>query len=373
MAALTFSFIASLLMTWLVVWSASKHAVLSADHDMSGPQKFHSHPVPRIGGVGVFVAIVAGLLFVQINQSAETAPMWMLLAASFPAFAAGLTEDLTKSVTPRQRLFFTAVSACLAVWLLDAVVRRTAIPGIDDLVVYTPFAVALTVICVTGVAHATNIIDGFNGLASMCVLLMMMALVYIGFEVQDGFVVTSALIMAGAALGFFIWNYPSGRIFLGDGGAYLLGFVLAELSILLVARNEEVSSIFPLALCAYPIFETLFTIYRRRVLKGVAAGLADGIHLHSLLHRRVVRWPAQQPLPKLPHQPQQTVRNAMTSPYLWLLCLSSVVPSVIWWNNTAMLTLFLFLFMVGYVLLYWSIVRFKTPRWLVMHTAKAAR
>jgi UDP-N-acetylmuramyl pentapeptide phosphotransferase/UDP-N-acetylglucosamine-1-phosphate transferase len=62
MAALTFSFIASLLMTWLVVWSASKHAVLSADHDMSGPQKFHSHPVPRIGGVGVFVAIVAGLL-----------------------------------------------------------------------------------------------------------------------------------------------------------------------------------------------------------------------------------------------------------------------------------------------------------------------
>ncbi len=363
MAALTFSFIASLLITWLVVWSSAKHAVLSADHDLSGPQKFHSHPVPRIGGVGVFAAVVAGALFMQMTQSGDAQMMWLLIATSFPAFAAGLAEDLTKRVTPRQRLLFTAVSACLAVGLLDAVVRRTAIPGIDDLIVYTPFAVALTILCVTGVAHATNIIDGFNGLASMCVLFMMLALVHVGLEVNDGFIVTSALIMAGAALGFFIWNYPSGRIFLGDGGAYLLGFVLAELSILLVARNQEVSSLFPLALCAYPIFETLFTIYRRRVLKGVAAGLPDGIHLHSLLHRRVVR-PSTASVVSDEPQPGQTTRNAMTSPYLWVLCLSSVVPSVIWWNNTAMLSLFLVMFMVGYVLLYWSIVRFKTPRWL---------
>lgn len=369
MAALTFSFVASLLITWLVVWSSSKHAVLSADHDMSGPQKFHSHPVPRIGGVGVFAAIIAGLIFVQITQDGETHMMWLLIATSFPAFAAGLAEDLTKKVTPRQRLLFTAISACLAVGLLDAVVRRTAIPGVDDLIVYTPFAVALTVLCVTGVAHATNIIDGFNGLASMCVLLMMLALVYVGFEVNDGFIVTSSLIMSGAALGFFIWNYPSGRIFLGDGGAYLLGFILAELSILLVARHSDVSSLFPLALCAYPIFETLFTIYRRRVLKGVAAGLPDGIHLHSLLHRRVVRWsrgPNQAAQLKKTHQ---NTRNAMTSPYLWLLCLSSVVPSVVWWNNTPMLALFLCMFMVGYVLLYWRIVRFKTPGWL--HVSRA--
>jgi hypothetical protein len=66
------------------------------------------------------------------------------------------------------------------------------------------------------------------------------------------------------------------------------------------------------------------------------------------------------------NKPQQTTRNAMTSPYLWVLCLSSVVPSIIWWNDTAMLTLFLFLFMAGYVALYWRIVRFKTPGWLLV-------
>ena len=93
--------------------------------------------------------------------------------------------------------------------------------------------------------------------------------------------------------------------------------------------------------------------------------MPDGIHLHSLLHRRVVRTSAASEVSDEPvKQPRQVARNAMTSPYLWALCLSSVVPSVIWWNNTAMLSLFLFIFMVGYVLLYWSIVRFKTPRWL---------
>jgi hypothetical protein len=59
-------------------------------------------------------------------------------------------------------------------------------------------------------------------------------------------------------------------------------------------------------------------------------------------------------------------RNSKTAPYLWILCLMSVVPSVLWWNNTAILTMFLFLFMTSYVLLYWSILRFKTPKWLLI-------
>ena len=62
---------------------------------------------------------------------------------------------------------------------------------------------------------------------------------------------------------------------------------------------------------------------------------------------------------------RKTRRNSMTSPYLWILCLMTVIPAVLWWNNTVMLTFFLAAFMVLYVLLYWSIVRFKAPKWLV--------
>ena len=354
-------FVVSLIATLLILRSPMRHSRLSADHDLSGPQKFHARAVPRVGGAGVMVAIVAGAAIAQFLEPIAARSLWMLIACSLPAFAAGITEDLTKNVSPRRRLLATAVSAGLAIWLLEALITRTDVPGIDHLIRWAPFAVALTVFVITGVANAVNIIDGFNGLASMCVLMMVLALAYVSFQVGDTFVFTASLITAGAVLGFFVWNFPAGLIFLGDGGAYLLGFLLAELNILLIHRNPSVSPIFALLLCAYPIFETIFTIYRRKVVRGVATAEPDGIHLHTLIHRRLIRWT----LAENHERRRLTRRNSMTSPYLWLLCLSSVIPSLLWWNSTPVLAGFLLLFVVSYVWLYARIVRFRTPKWLI--------
>ena len=353
------SFIVSLAATLLVIRSADRHAHLSADHELDGPQKFHARPVPRIGGLGLASALVAGALMAQFTQSPLAGSLWLLLASALPAFSAGLIEDLTKNVSPAKRLCATAVSAALAAWWLDAVIRRTDIPGVDLLVHIPLGAVALTMLVVAGVANATNIIDGFNGLASMCVMFMLLALAYVGLQVGDRLVVTSALMTAGAVLGFFLWNFPAGLIFLGDGGAYLLGFLVADLGVLLIARNPGVSPLFPLLLCAYPIFETVFTIYRRK-LKGTSAAHPDGIHLHSLVHRRLIR-----PLLGEPPEDSLRARNSMTSPYLWLLCSLSVIPAMVWWRSSTVLALCIGLFMVAYTAVYWSIVRFKVPHWLV--------
>jgi len=354
------SFLTSLVVTLLVVRSESLHSAMSADHDLSGPQKFHTHAVPRIGGVGVLVAMVATGLFDIFTQADAAPKFWLLLACGAPAFLVGIAEDLTKKVAARWRLLATCVSAALAVSLLDAVILRTDIPGIDQLIRWLPAAIALTLLCVTGVANAINIIDGFNGLASMCVMMMMLGIAYVAFQTNDAFVASTALIAAGAVLGFFLWNYPAGLIFLGDGGAYFIGFLLAELSVLLLARNAVVSPIFPLLLCAYPIFETIFTMYRRRVLRGVATAQPDGIHLHTLIHRRLIRLNVGGD----PRERRHMNRNSMTSPYLWLLCLLSIIPSVLWWDSTRILSVFLLLFILLYVFLYWRIVRFRTPRWL---------
>ncbi len=361
MPLLIASFLASLVVAMLLIRSTGRHGHRSTDYDLSGPQKFHSRPVPRVGGIAVFAAIVAGATLAQFTGQPEIASVWLLITASLPTFAFGLAEDLTKGVSPRRRLFFTVLSAGLAVVLLDAVIHRTAIPGIDQVISITPFAIALTLLAVTGVANAVNIIDGFNGLASMCVLLMMVSIAYVGFQVGDTFIIMVALITIGSVLGFFLWNYPAGLIFLGDGGAYLLGFLLAEANVLLLQRNPSVSPLFSLLLCAYPIFETVFTMYRRKFIRGVATAAPDGIHLHTLIHRRVLRAKVGGT-----HERRQTRRNSMTSPYLWVLCLMSVIPSVLWWNNTLLLTISLFVFMGLYVLLYWSIVRFKTPKWLFL-------
>ena len=354
------SFLTSLVVTLLVVRSASLHSRMSADHDFSGPQKFHTHAVPRIGGAGVLVAMAVAGVFSNFTQADGAPKFWLLLACGLPAFLFGIAEDLTKAVAARWRLLATCISAALAVWLLGAVILRTDIPGVDQAIRWLPAAIALTLLCVTGVANAVNIIDGFNGLASMCVMMMLLGVAYVAFQSADAFVASAALIAAGAVLGFFLWNFPAGLIFLGDGGAYFLGFILAELSVLLLARNAAVSPIFPLLLCAYPIFETVFTMYRRRVLRGVATAEPDGIHLHTLIHRRLIRLNVG---PEIGER-RRINRNSMTSPYLWLLCLMSIIPSVLWWNSTRMLSIFLLLFIFLYVFLYWRIVRFRTPRWL---------
>jgi hypothetical protein len=99
------------------------------------------------------------------------------------------------------------------------------------------------------------------------------------------------------------------------------------------------------------------------VFVTIRPGVPDGIHLHSLIYRRVVRWAAGASKAKA-----LTRRNSMTSPYLWLLCMCAVVPAMLFWDNTGLSALFILLFGLGYTLLYWRIVRFRSPRWLFVRT-----
>jgi UDP-N-acetylmuramyl pentapeptide phosphotransferase/UDP-N-acetylglucosamine-1-phosphate transferase len=350
------------------VRNAGRLEHLVGDHQLDGPQKFHHRAVPRIGGVGIMLGLLAGIGVVAWRDSpVATQALWLILAA-VPTFASGLTEDLTKTQSPRRRLAFTALSAGLGVALAEAVITRTDIPGLDALVALPVGAAVVTMFVVTGVANAVNIIDGFNGLASMCVVLMLAGLAYVAFQLGDPLVLSLALAGIGAVLGFFVFNFPAGLVFLGDGGAYLLGFYLAELAILLLARQPSLSPMFPLLLCIYPVFETLFSIYRRKVLRGRPVGMPDAAHLHSLIYRRFLRWVSDEPSPR-----QRALSNSMTSPYLWVLCSSSVVPAMLWYDSTPILAGCIVLFSVSYLGLYWRIVRFRSPRFMPSRGPKRAR
>ena len=121
-------------------------------------------------------------------------------------------------------------------------------------------------------------------------------------------------------------------------------------------------------MCVYPIFETLFSIYRRKFVRGRPVGLPDGVHLHSLIYRRVMRWAVGDRAAK-----QLTRRNSMTSPYLWVLCMAAIVPSVLFWDNSLILAGCIVVFGATYVVLYSSIVRFKVPRWMVIRKQPSAK
>lgn len=356
MTALLISFAVTL---WIVHF-AKTHAKFSHDHDTSGPQKFHARPVPRIGGLGIVAGVTAAVA-VLMYSAVDTTLVILLLGCSMPVFLMGVTEDFTKTVSPRRRLFAAALSAALAAVFLEGTIPRTDIPGVDFLVSFHLGAVLLAIFVVAGFANAINIIDGFNGLASMCVVIMLVAVAYVAFQVGDRTIALLALGGVGAILGFFVWNFPAGLIFLGDGGAYFLGFYLGELAILLVHRNPDVSPMFALLLGIYPVFETLFSIYRRRILRGRPVGMPDGAHLHSLIYRRFLRWAAGDRTAR-----ELTRRNSMTSPYLWILCTLSTIPAVLFWDNSRVLQGFILVFAVTYLTLYWRIVRFRSPRWMLL-------
>jgi len=340
----------------LVVTSTERHAHWSADHDLSGPQKMHVKAVPRVGGVGILAGLVGGLGAAAWMRGELDWELVLMLACTVPAFGSGIWEDFTKAISPRRRMVALALSGLLGVLLLDGKFTHLGWPSFDELLAAHGLlwlGAVGAVFAVTGISNSVNIIDGMNGLASMCATMMAAALAYIAWRVGDDLVCGVALATVGATLGFFVWNYPRGLVFLGDGGAYLLGFIVAELGILLTTRHREVSMLAPLLLVAYPVFETLFTMYRRRFIHQRPMTQPDGSHLHTLIYRRLKRGAEG-----------STRANSSTSPYLWLLNAVAIVPATIWWSNTPALALSLAAFVLVYLDLYWRIVRFRSPRWM---------
>lgn len=279
-------------MCLLIVMTQRWHGKHSHDKDLSGVQKFHHLAVPRIGGLAIVAAwsLTTALLGSSFSGPSQNALgwIWTLLLISLPAFAAGLLEDLTKRVSVSLRLIAAFSSALLGSWLLGATVHHLNLWGVDQLLQFGPIAVVVTAIVVAGGANAINMIDGFNGLAASVVLIMAIAFGVIAGNVGDMMLVNYALLLASGAFGFLLLNFPVGRLFLGDGGAYFLGFGVAELAVLLLIRHPTLNAWWILSVCAYPVIELSFSIYRRKIVRKATPGAPDGMHLHTLVYRRFV-------------------------------------------------------------------------------------
>ena len=354
------SFVASTLLTLLVIKEARLHSP-GMDADFGVVQKNHSHEVARIGGLSIFLSVILAASISIWRAPAMTSWLASLLGSAMIAFAGGIVEDYTGKVSASRRLLLTMVASFMAYLLLDARIDRIDFPTSVWSITWVWLAVPISVLAVAGIANSVNIIDGFNGLSSVVTICMLLSLGYVALQVHDMFVLVAALIVAGATAGFLIWNYPAGLIFLGDGGAYFIGFMLGELALLLVIRNPQVSTWYAALLLIYPAFETLFSAYRRMFVRGKSPAMPDGIHLHSLIFRRVVQWAVGRKEGRALLR-----RNSLTSPYLWAFSLMAVIPATLFWNNTVLLMISCLLFMVTYLWLYSRIVRFKAPRWMIL-------
>jgi UDP-N-acetylmuramyl pentapeptide phosphotransferase/UDP-N-acetylglucosamine-1-phosphate transferase len=358
--AIVTGLVCSLLASLLIVATKRWHGGFSMDQT-TGVQKFHTVPTPRIGGlallagfVGVWLALPGSVENGIQNAAANSTQslLSLLLLGALPAFVAGLVEDVTKKVSVKTRLLATAASGLLAALLTGYWIHYVNVPGLDLLLALAPIGILFTAFAVAGIANSVNIIDGFNGLASGVVVLMLLTLAYIAFRAGDTAILNLAFVGAAVVLGFMLVNYPKGHLFLGDAGAYTLGYFVAMLAVALVVRNpSEVSPWAMLLVCGYPFIETMFSIYRRLSRKRIhSPGSPDASHLHSLIYRRMVSR-------KLLSGAPAWKRNAYTSPFLWVYSFIPMLGAMFWPESLGMVIAWLFISFVVYQRMYRRMLR----------------
>ncbi|MFZ5577450.1 MAG: glycosyltransferase family 4 protein [Pseudomonadota bacterium] len=344
----------SALLCWLgcavlIVLGRRRHFGLDETH---GVQKWHKHPTPRTGGFAMTLGIAVAMLWLlHLTYLTPQATAFTAIAVA-PVLLAGMIEDLRRHVAPIWRALATVLAAALAVWLLGASVHRLGLWPLDLwLQAWPVLGWIIALVAIGALPHAVNMIDGYNGLAGMVSFMILGAIGYVAFKVSDVQIMALSLAAIGALLGFLFWNWPRGQIFLGDTGAYLLGFWMALLSVLLVAHNPIVSPWFALMVLAYPVLELLYSLWRRK-LRQRAGTAPDTLHLHHLVYWRLTRL-----LDHDDHPDPKLRRNAATSPYLWAVAAFSVGPAMLWWGNTPMLMLCCVGFVTLYLLAYRLLVQ----------------
>ena len=284
-------FFVSLILCLVIILSSGYGFNRRGAYDESAVQSAHSGFVPRVGGLAIFISILSlipllsfGLIPLSLVFDLNASEVALLLLSATPIFFAGVAEDLGYAMSPRLRLFASFVASFLAVTIFGVWLSGLGILWIDQLLIFAPLGIGFTLFATVGVVNAFNLIDGLNGLSSYVSVSIALSLSLIAFQVGVMQFAIFLLFILAAVLGFMVLNFPFGKIFLGDGGAYFLGHILVWCSILLINQNSEISPFAILLIFFWPVADTGLAIWRRWKL-GNPADHPDRLHFHQLVMR----------------------------------------------------------------------------------------
>ena len=237
-------------------------------------RKKHARPIPRIGGIPIVITLMLGAVIILYLDRHRTGQWVPVFAGCGLMFALGLWDDF-KPLGARKKLVAQIAIATL-VYFLGLSIDRVTYPGsrwnvpLDGLAGYVA-----TVFWLITVPNIVNLIDGFDGLAGGLGLFMAATLGIVGLLSEQLSVAWFAFTMAGALLGFLVFNFPPAKIFLGDGGAYLIGFFVASMS-LVGSHKGSIAAVLLVTIVALgvPILDTAFALLRRGVRQVASAPLS---------------------------------------------------------------------------------------------------
>ena len=267
-------------------------SVSKAKEAISAKQASHSDLTSRVGGLAAIMALLIGV-FLTADQL-----VFFIVLSSMPTLVAGGLEDIGYNIKPSYRFYAGLVSGFLAIYLTGLWLDNVDFTILTPILAVPFIAICFTVFASAGISNSINLIDGVNGLASGVIILIGSALCIISFSFGEIGLGTFCIILIGSILGFFIWNFPKGLVFLGDAGAYTYGHLLVWIAIALVSKHPEISAWAIFCIFFWPIMDTAAAILRRCLKRG-SINQADHMHFHQLVMRVVVIYSSGRISPKL--------------------------------------------------------------------------
>jgi UDP-GlcNAc:undecaprenyl-phosphate GlcNAc-1-phosphate transferase len=264
-----------LLTPWVIRLAHRANLGLDAPNEN---RKRHEIPIPRLGGMPIMCALSVGLILILTTSPESATAFFPVLLGSLCMCGLGLWDDF-KPLGARKKLVGQIAVAAL-VYSMGLRIDRVTYPG-GAWSVYLghTFSMVVTIFWLIALPNVINLIDGFDGLAGGLGLFMAVTLGIAGWLNEQRPVAQYAFTMAGALLGFLVFNFPPARIYLGDGGAYLIGFCIAALS-LASSNKGSIAAVMLVTVVGLgvPILDTTFALVRRGV-RGFPLFHADDEHI----------------------------------------------------------------------------------------------
>ena len=284
--------VAFIVATLVVLWTTPivKHMGLKSGYvDMPDPRKVHKRPMVRLGGISIFLGNVIALVVVWLSggfgttlPSASANEIWGVTIGGLLFFLIGLADDLF-TLTPWSRLLMQVSVAAMA-WMVGVRIEFFTFPYVDPgLVNLEWMSLPITLVWLVGMANAINFMDGLDGLAAGLSGIAAVVMLVVSLFMDQPAAALLAAALAGGALSFLRYNFNPAQIFMGDGGAYFLGFTLAGIGVIgLVKTVTTVAVVLPFLILAVPIVDTS-TVVLDRLRRGKSPFAADKRHLHHRL------------------------------------------------------------------------------------------
>jgi UDP-GlcNAc:undecaprenyl-phosphate GlcNAc-1-phosphate transferase len=317
-------------------------------------QRIHLNETPRLGGVVFILSLAFFVMYCPNNENIKL--LKLILISLIPIMIAGLKEDLFHNVEPAIRLLsLLFVGWLFRVQFMGPLPNMTDVPLISKLLAVQGGVSFFYILSMVAVANGMNLIDGVNGLCGAVALSILGALLFLSYKTSDVAMLSTIFSVILILIPFLIFNYPYGKIFLGDLGAYSLGLIVSMLTIIFFGRHPEISSWGAVLILIYPATEVVFSLLRRAI-KGVSIYHPDTYHLH-LKFFHFFR----------PLRGYQKIANALVAPILSPLWLFPLI-AISWvYQKPLFIMLAIVLFMGVYGLLYVSVPNIKKKKKTVSH------